>query len=82
MMPGIDGWHVLEQLRRADATRTTPVVIVTSHALEPAESEGLQEAFAVVSKQDLSRSTLAPIVQAATEKDTTRRDGAIPPLPL
>jgi signal transduction histidine kinase/DNA-binding response OmpR family regulator len=81
-MPGMDGWHVLEQLRREDATRTTPVVIVTSHALEPADRDGLQEAFAVVSKQDLSRSTLAPVVHAAAEKDATRQDEAIPPLSL
>jgi CheY-like chemotaxis protein len=80
MMPVMDGWHVLEQLRNDDATRTTPVVIVTSHTLEPAERDGLQEAFAVVSKHDVSRSTLAPVVQAAAEKDATRQDAAIPPL--
>jgi CheY-like chemotaxis protein/anti-sigma regulatory factor (Ser/Thr protein kinase) len=82
MMPGMDGWQVLEQLRKDAATRTTPVVIVTSHTLEPAQRDGLHEAFAVVSKQDLSRSTLAPVVQAAAEKDATRQDEAIPPLSL
>ena len=38
-----------------------PVVVVTSQALEDASaSRAEREAFAVLSKQDLSRATLAP----------------------
>ena len=81
MMPGTDGWQVLSTLRAASATRDLPIVIVTSHALQGEERKRLAAAFAIVSKQDLSRTTLAPVVQAAARKD--ENDGvAAPPIPL
>jgi signal transduction histidine kinase/CheY-like chemotaxis protein len=81
MMPGTDGWQVLKELHAAAGTRDLPVVIVTSHALEPEERSRLAGAFAVVSKQDLSRSTLAPVVQAAARRDD-RHGVAVPPISL
>jgi signal transduction histidine kinase/DNA-binding response OmpR family regulator len=81
MMPGMDGWQVLAQLRAAAATRELPVVIVTSHAIQPAERDALKDAFAIVSKQDLSRTTLAPVVQAAARPGEPHA-AAVPPLPL
>ena len=77
MMPGTDGWQVLEALHGAAGTHDLPVVIVTSHALEAEERSRLADAFAIVSKQDLSRTTLAPLVQAAARRDeTSRRAGS------
>ena len=81
MMPGMDGWEVLEKLRAGGATRELPVVIVTSHTIQPAERAALESAFAIVSKQDLSRTTLAPVVQAAARPGEPQR-APVPPLPL
>jgi len=65
----------------ASATRGLPIVIVTSHVLQGEERTRLTDAFAIVSKQDLSRATLAPVVQAAARKDET--DGvSAPPIPI
>jgi len=81
MMPGTDGWQVLSTLHGASATHGLPIVIVTSHVLQGEERKRLTDAFAIVSKQDLSRATLAPVVQAAARKDET--DGvSAPPIPI
>ena len=82
IMPDTNGWQVMEQLRASEATRTMPVVVVTSHALEASERQGLLDAFAVVSKQDLSRGTLAPVVKAAAERDDADHQAASPTLPI
>jgi CheY-like chemotaxis protein len=81
MMPGTDGWQVLKELHGADGTRDLPVVIVTSHALDPEERRRLSDAFAIVFKQDLSRRTLAPLIQAAAERDEAHGVPA-PPISL
>ena len=80
MMPGVDGWEVLKQLRAADATRSVPIVIITSHAITPDEREALGGVFAIVPKQQLARATLAPVVQAAHVRDDHTNGAA--PLPL
>jgi hypothetical protein len=56
-------------------------VIVTLHAMEPGERSRLAGAFAVVSKQELSRTTLAPVVQAAARRDD-RHGVTVPPISL
>ena len=82
MMPDVDGWQVLRRLRAAEATRDVPVVIVTSRVITPEERDSLEGTFAIVSKQELSRATLAPIVQAATGRDDGRQQRPAAPLPL
>jgi PAS domain S-box-containing protein len=42
MMPGVDGFELLERLRSQDATRSVPVVLVSARAGEEARIEGLQ----------------------------------------
>jgi signal transduction histidine kinase/CheY-like chemotaxis protein len=81
MMPGTDGWQVLKALHRADGTRDLPVVIVTSHTLDPEERSRLADAFAIVSKQDLSRRTFAPVIQAAAGRNQAQGVPA-PPVSL
>jgi signal transduction histidine kinase/DNA-binding response OmpR family regulator len=82
MMPDLNGWQVLQRLRAAEATRDVPVVIVTSHVITPAQRDSLEGTFAIVSKQDLARATLAPIVQAATGRDDGRQERPAARLPL
>jgi signal transduction histidine kinase/CheY-like chemotaxis protein len=75
MMPGMDGRQVRRALLEDERTRGIPVVILTSHALDDQEREVLQrDVFAVLSKQDLSRDTIAPAIHAAAHS----RDGGEP----
>ena len=68
MMPDMDGRQVRQALLERERTRDIPVVILTSHVLEDREREALQQqVFAILSKQDLSRATVAPAVQAAAQ---------------
>ncbi|MGH9412528.1 MAG: response regulator [Terriglobales bacterium] len=41
MLDGIDGLQLLKQLREAEATRTVPLVFITSHASEAQVQEAL-----------------------------------------
>lgn len=47
-LPGMDGWQVLEAIRRDPATRELPVVVLTAHAEEESRrraDEGGADAF-------------------------------------
>lgn len=49
-MPGMDGWQLAEHLRATPEHRTTPILMVSGHALEatePVERKGLFDAFIV-----------------------------------
>ncbi len=60
IMPGMDGFQVLEQLRSHEDTRTLPVIVCTSKTLTHRDKEQLESMGAgVISKADIA-STLAP----------------------
>jgi CheY-like chemotaxis protein len=42
MMPGLDGFAVLDALKRREATAATPVIVVTAKELTPSEERRLQ----------------------------------------
>jgi CheY-like chemotaxis protein len=47
-LPGMDGWEVLDRIRREDSTKTIPVVVLTAHAEEESRrraNEGGADAF-------------------------------------
>jgi CheY-like chemotaxis protein len=49
-MPGMDGWDLARRLRARPEYRSTPIIMVTGHALEarmPVDREGLYDAFVV-----------------------------------
>ena len=78
--PFVSNTRVLDLMQR-EGTSCLPIVIVTSHVLQGEKRKHLADAFAILSKQDLSRTTLAPVVQAAARKD--ENDGvSAPPIPL
>ena len=71
VMPGMHGWQVRQALQEREQTRDIPIVILTSQTLEDAAREAREhEVFAVLSKQDLSRTTLGQTVQAAAQSRT------------
>jgi CheY-like chemotaxis protein len=84
MMPDMDGRQVRQALLERERTRGIPVVILTSQALDDEERAALQQqVFAILSKQDLSRATVAPAVQAAAQsRDGGSRPPGVPGLPL
>ncbi len=60
IMPGMDGFQVLEQLRSREDTRTLPVIVCTSKVLSHNDKEQLESLGAgVISKADIA-SSLAP----------------------
>jgi CheY-like chemotaxis protein len=52
-MPNVDGYELLQLLQSDPATRTIPVVVVTSKHLEPEELRLLQRRVATVLSKDL-----------------------------
>ena len=47
-LPGMDGWEVLDRIRRDETTEDVPVVVLTAHAEEESRrraSEGGADAF-------------------------------------
>ena len=79
VMPGKDGRETLEDLRRNQATTGIPVVICTAIELNADETRDLlTHATAILSKRDLTRSTVPTIVRQAAERAhrlTTRIEG-------
>jgi CheY-like chemotaxis protein len=52
MMPELDGFEVLRELKRDPATRDIPVVVITSKALDDGERHALLEAAATILPKD------------------------------
>ena len=77
LMPGVDGYEVLTQLQKERATRTVPVVVVTSAALTPAERDSVMtQAHAFLPKSDVTRHTLTNAVRSLVgSRGSDRRDG-------
>ena len=71
IMADLDGYEVLRRLRSREGTRSLPVLVVTSAALD-AESRArvLEQADGFVSKSDISRDSLASTVQAVAKRGT------------
>jgi len=67
VMPGLDGFFVLKQLKRDELTRHIPVVVYTSKHLTPDERESLARDSVVIIRKDdpahpeLVRQTLAKV---------------------
>ncbi|HEY0093328.1 MAG TPA: ATP-binding protein, partial [Archangium sp.] len=65
-MPGMDGFEVLEALRRQSATRNTPVIIHTSRSLtEQERGRLLPHVVGILSKSGLTRDTAFELLQRA-----------------
>ncbi len=66
MMPGLDGFEVLERLRARPATRALPVLVMTAKHLDRAERERLQKYGAfLLTKSDYTTVRLRAAVEKA-----------------
>ena len=69
VMPRLDGFTVLERLRRDERTRGIPVIVLTARTLSPAERERLRaRAVAVLEKSAYSAKELRELVGTALGK--------------
>ncbi len=68
MLPGLDGFSVLAQLRADPQTQQIPVLIVTSKVLTEDEMRQITAQAPLLSKADLSRATLLAAIQQAREQ--------------
>ena len=60
LMPGMDGFEVLQRLRASEDTRDLPVIVCTSKSLTHQDKQQLEKMHAgLISKADIA-STLAP----------------------
>ena len=69
-MPGMDGFEVLDQLKRNPLTRDIPVIVITSKVIDEEDRERLADkALKILSKETASRETvMAQIEEILTEK--------------
>jgi CheY-like chemotaxis protein len=61
-MPGIDGFTVLDEIKREPELSQIPVVICTSSSLELLDRERLAAANAILPKSALSRDAVARVL--------------------
>jgi CheY-like chemotaxis protein len=65
LMPGMDGFEVLQNLQSDEATRSIPVVIATSLPIDRNLKERLPPGMPLLSKQALSRESVGAILRDA-----------------
>lgn len=68
MMPGMDGFEVLEKVRASEATRHLPVIILTAKHITPDEKEVLRSnnVYQLIQKGDVNREELLNAVLSIT----------------
>jgi CheY-like chemotaxis protein len=66
MMPGLDGFDVLEQLQASAETKLLPVIVLTAKRLTAGEREGLRDgAVSLLEKSAYSPQELRGLVARA-----------------
>ena len=73
VMPNIDGFGVIEELRQYPKTREIPIVILTAKSLSTDEEKSLEERiYTVIQKQGLQGEALLKTISSAlTQPKTT-----------
>ena len=61
-MPDVNGYTVLEELKRSEITKSIPVIIHTSQQLDEASMRRLSRALAILPKSELTSNLAADIV--------------------
>jgi signal transduction histidine kinase/CheY-like chemotaxis protein len=76
MMPGLDGFGLIQGLRARPATRTAPVILLSARAGEEARIEGLKAGAEDYLVKPFSARELVARVEAAIKLTETRQDAA------
>jgi CheY-like chemotaxis protein len=70
-MPGMNGDEVLDRLKADPVTARIPVIIVTSHEIDPVQRQRLSgHVSAILQKKDLSIETLARTMETISAAGT------------
>jgi CheY-like chemotaxis protein len=78
-LPGMDGFEVLEALRREPSTRQIPVIIHTSRSLtEQERGRLLPHVVGILSKSGLTREVALELIQRALSSSGHRPGGSSP----
>jgi signal transduction histidine kinase len=77
MMPGLDGFGVLRELRANDATRTIPVILLSARAGEESAVEGLEAGADDYLSKPFSARELVARVRTHLEMARLRREWAV-----
>jgi signal transduction histidine kinase/DNA-binding response OmpR family regulator len=73
-MPGMNGFEMLERLRRDQPARDLPAVVLTSAVLEDRDRQRLSGACAILSKSDLSAARLIESIERALRPAMDRQE--------
>jgi DNA-binding response OmpR family regulator len=79
MMPGLDGWHVAEQLLDSEATRSIPIIFLTARAEVRDRARGIDAGGLDYVTKPFNPLELAPLVREVVgrvergEQDEVRR---------
>jgi DNA-binding response OmpR family regulator len=68
MMPGMDGWQVLEQLLNDERTRDVPIVFLTARAELRDQARGLELGGVDYITKPFNPTELAPLVEELLER--------------
>ena len=68
MMPGLDGWEVLQRLLEDDKTREIPIVFLTARAELRDRARGLELGGVDYVTKPFNPTELAPLVQSLIER--------------
>jgi CheY-like chemotaxis protein len=74
LMPGMDGFAVLEALRTDETTRSTPIVVLTAKTMTPEDRERLRGRISsIAEKGNFDRTLLADLVRRAADMRAVSR---------
>jgi|ERR1044071_4184553 CheY-like chemotaxis protein len=79
MMPDMDGWTALKQIRKTETTKDIPVIVLTSNADLAAQEESSRSGATLLQAKPINAGQflsvirkLAPVIRADSASDKTR----------
>jgi len=73
LMPGMDGFAVVDALRRQDETKDIPIIVLTSKAMTPQDKDRLNGQISyVATKAEFDAAALLGLVERVTSKRASR----------
>lgn len=73
-MPGLDGYAVLEQIRKDERLRRLPVVALTAYAMRSDQERALHEGFDGYVAKPIDRNLLRDVIEKLTSEARRQAD--------